>query len=382
MTRSLVATAVGLVGVAVLALFVAQAVRRAPSVTPSGSPPGGDDTRIDQFDGIRTLAFLSVFVHHLTGMRVLWAGVDVFFVLSGFLITGILLRQRTSERYFRTFYFRRFLRIFPPYYVILGVTFFLFGAACRAGLPWYLLYLSNFRDAFVGSTCSPLTLMWSLAIEEQFYLLWPLIVWLVGERRLARVAVLLVAGAPLLRLGLTFLTTRHFVVYMLLPTRVDLLAAGALLVVLSRTEPDLFRRLSRVGPLAAVGAIALFVLLAKLDPTFRTGANAPLFNALGYSLICIAAVGIVAYTAVRRENVYFRILTSRPMIFLGKISYMMYLCHQLVLDLVARLGLPRPLTGLLALALVIGWSTLSWYLLEKPLQTLKDRYPARPVSAT
>jgi len=379
-TSSLAAALVGLAGAAGLGLLIAKLLR-APAPLPVAAS-GGADGRIEQLDGLRTIAFLMVFVHHLAQVPVLWAGVDLFFVLSGYLITGILLRQRGTERYFRTFYYRRFLRIFPPYYLILALTYLAADPRCRSGFAWYVLYLSNVRDAFVGGTCASLSPMWSLAVEEQFYLLWPLLVWLVGERGLARLAAALVALAPLLRLGLSFVVHRHFVVYMLLPTRVDLLSIGALLVILARRSPAALRRASGAGPLAAGAAVALFGLLGKLDPRFRTGANEPLFNALGYSLIAVAAAGIVAYTVVRRDNLYFRILTSRPMTFLGKISYMMYLCHQIVLDRVARLALPRLLHGVVALALVIGCSTISWYALEKPLQALKDRRPARPAPAS
>ena len=344
-------------------------------MTSKPAPGAGDDARVDQFDGLRVLAFLSVFAHHALHEPLLWAGVDLFVLLSGFLITGILLRQRGSPHFFRSFYYRRFLRIFPPYYLLLAVAW-LTDASCGVGMGWHLLYLSNVFYSFFGRSCTQIQLTWSLAVEEQFYLVWPLFVWLLGERGMTRLCVALLVSTPLVRLGLTFVWHHWFAVYMLLPTRVDLLAAGAALVILSRRAPEVFRRVSDAGPRVAGAGTAVFVALAALDPRFRTGANAPLFNVLGYSLIGVVAAGIVAYTAVRRDNLYFRVLTARPIVFLGRISYMLYLCHQLVLVQTRRLHLPKPLEAAVALAAAIACSTVSWFLLEKPLQRLKDRRPA------
>ena len=138
-------------------------------------------TRLHQLDGLRAFAFLAVFAHHALGAPLLWAGVDLFFVLSGFLITAILVKQQGSKSFFRSFYSRRFLRIFPAYYLVLAVTFALFDAQWREHWYWYVFYISNIQDAFVSMGSPLLTPMWSLAVEAQFYVLWPLLAFFLGR---------------------------------------------------------------------------------------------------------------------------------------------------------------------------------------------------------
>jgi peptidoglycan/LPS O-acetylase OafA/YrhL len=127
--------------------------------------------RISQLDGLRFFAFFAVFLNHFTSLPMLWTGVDVFFVISGFLITGNLieLRERTADRrdFFATFYWRRFLRIFPPYYLVLFVIM-AFRPQSRPDLPYYALFVSNFRDSLHVGGDGPLGVFWSLAVEEQF----------------------------------------------------------------------------------------------------------------------------------------------------------------------------------------------------------------------
>src|SRR5579885_2114919 len=183
--------------------------------------------RVPELDGIRGLAIaLVVFWHYvcvgvvappgtagayaLTPFRLAWSGVDCFFVLSGFLIGGILLDARGSPTYFRTFYLRRFCRILPLYLVILG----LFGLAVWSGAfagkvlvedpcpAWsYLSFTQNLWVAFTGhATANGISHSWSLAIEEQFYLTLPLLIWLLPRRGLVVVLALLVVLAPVLRI--------------------------------------------------------------------------------------------------------------------------------------------------------------------------------------
>src|SRR5687767_2907742 len=168
---------------------------------------------IPALDGLRGIAIILVMLHHFTYYRpnsgidaqiasVLffgWAGVDLFFVLSGFLITGILLDTRDSKRYFSTFYARRTLRIFPLYYLVLLLAFVvlpkfpalhpvLLGQVGPVDLPpqWpYWLYLTNFSIADGGWVHGWVDVAWSLAIEEQFYLVWPLMIWLCPPRLVA-----------------------------------------------------------------------------------------------------------------------------------------------------------------------------------------------------
>jgi peptidoglycan/LPS O-acetylase OafA/YrhL len=329
--------------------------------------------RLIQLDGLRTFAFLCVFVHHSLHVPLLWCGVDLFFVLSGFLITGILLKQRSSENYFKNFYYRRFLRIFPPYYLVLAITFIFLDQSWQDNWYWYVLYLSNFQDAFIGGGIHALSPMWSLAVEEQFYLLWPLLVYFLGRKGMWRFSISLLLIAPLLRFGLTFITKTHFPIYMLLPTRVDLLAWGAVLVMLRYNSAEKFRRLSDYGPYLSALSLILFFIITKMNPGFRTGNNNVLFNTVGYSLIGTMMVGIVAYCAILRDNWFFKILCNRILTYLGTVSYMMYLSHQMVLSQVDKFGLSNPVTALIAFLVTLMVSMLSWHLFEKPILMLKER---------
>lgn len=120
---------------------------------------GMPSRRISQLDGLRFFAFFAVFLNHLTTIPMLWTGVDVFFVISGFLITGNLLELRgESDRprqFFSTFYWRRFIRIFPPYYLVLALIM-LARPGSRHDLPWYLFFITNIRDAMASAGDGPL----------------------------------------------------------------------------------------------------------------------------------------------------------------------------------------------------------------------------------
>lgn len=188
--------------------------------------------RIVQLDGIRAAALAAVVVHHLFRVRLLWMGVDLFFVLSGFLITGVLLdhKDQPLKSYFGHFYQRRARRILPPCLLLLLVTTILFGFAWAHS--WYLyLGFTNIIAAF-GITQPPsLNALWSLGVEEQFYFVWPFVVYFLSEQAIAWVAGALMLTAPLLRWFGTPLFAHHWAIYSLTPFRMDTLAAGALLAI-------------------------------------------------------------------------------------------------------------------------------------------------------
>jgi peptidoglycan/LPS O-acetylase OafA/YrhL len=329
--------------------------------------------RANQLDGLRFFAFAAVLVHHAVHAPMLWAGVDVFFVLSGYLITSILLATRERRGYFRTFYARRFLRIFPPYYILLAIVFVFIARPGGGTAAVYGLYVSNINDAFRWvPRVGVLDPMWSLAIEEQFYLLWPLLVFLVAPKRLFAACVALVGVALAARYACTFLGYGSWPVYYLLPCRIDTLACGAMLAVLQRESPARFATQQRRGTTIALAAFAIFVALSIAVPTFRTGANAPLFNTAGYALVAIGAAGLIAHL-INPATSLARLLAFRPFVYLGRISYALYLWHQLVLDEVRRAHLSPVLTTLAALAGCIAIASMSWFLVERPLLRYKDR---------
>lgn len=282
-------------------------------------------------DGLRGLAVLAVMACH-TLYRPLalgWMGVPLFFALSGFLITGILLRAKDEPHYFRTFYKRRAVRIFPIYYLFVAVSFIVgtYLAMPTKDLWRAVIYIQNYRipgepqqipGFFGGHT-------WSLAVEEQFYLIWPLLAWWLSPRALLRCCLVLVAGALAFRLY-AFETSGDpglWILYGWLPSNIDCLASGAIVAVLYHEG-----RL-RPGPLAwgmAAGAAALLALILNLswdawqtsDIWLHVRANVLLNTALG--VLCAAAVG---YFALRP----WRPLTMGWLTRVGRVSYGMYLYH-------------------------------------------------------
>jgi peptidoglycan/LPS O-acetylase OafA/YrhL len=282
-------------------------------------------------DGLRGLAVLGVMAcHTLYRPFVLgWMGVPLFFALSGFLITGILLRSKERPDYFRRFYKRRALRIFPIYYLYIAVSLLvgLYLSQPSHDLWRAVIYIQNYREPgvpqaipgfFGGHT-------WSLAVEEQFYLLWPLLVWLLSRAWLFRACVLLVIGSLVFRLW-AFETSRDpslWILYGWLPSNIDCLATGAIVAILHH-EKRLHARHMLVAMIA--GGLALAFLILRLpyaawqtsDIWLHVKANTALNTAL--AVLCAAAVG---YWAVRPMNPW----TWRPLMRVGRISYGLYLYH-------------------------------------------------------
>lgn len=346
-----------------------QPVTQAKSATPE---------RALHLDGLRFFAFFSVFLHHALKIPMLWAGVDVFFVISGYLITSILLKSREKPNYFSTFYIRRFLRIFPPYYLLITIVFIFFEKSNFETIFYYYTYLSNFNDAFhYSSAVNSLSPMWSLAIEEQFYLVWPLFIWALGRKGIVWMSVILIILAPVLRFAVAIYAGKHWPAYFLLPCRADLLAAGSLLAVvqMTATEAKFLKISAQAAILAAVSAV-IFVVAAISQNDFRTGANSILFNTLGYSLVMIMATGVVAYLVPRNNSFIGKFLAFRIFVYLGTISYVLYLVHQLVLIQVSLLDLPGWLYVVSSFTITVLIAACSWHFLEAPLQRYKSKIAA------
>lgn len=233
-----------------------------------------------QLDGLRAIAFLSVFFHHSLHIPLLWCGVDLFFVLSGFLITGILIRDASPYSLFISFYWKRFIRIFPPYYLTLFVTFYFFSSDWHKYWYWYTFFISNFQQAFGFIGNNSLNPTWSLAVEEQFYLLWPLLIYLLGRSGIEKFSIILILLAPLFRALSGIYFDNQWGTYMLLPCRIDLLASGALLAILLSKSKDYFFYFANKALLISVVSGVFFLVLVLSDSTFRAGSNSLLFNTL------------------------------------------------------------------------------------------------------
>lgn len=364
--------------------------------------------RSPELDGMRGLAILMVLLYHILRLNPVpmegefftsllrfaemgWAGVDVFFVLSGFLITSILLRTRKQPGYFQKFYARRILRIFPLYYLTISLIFVALPLISsqqteqvRASAWWYYLYIQNWGNAFTFiPTAFAVGVTWSLAIEEQFYLVWPSVVYWLESKKLAWVA----GGLALFSLGLRLLVFRRFrkaldynkFFYFATITRLDSLLLGALIAM--AFESDTLRGwLSRLsGPvfILGVGATAWFAAQQPDSPLVDN----PLMFLYGYSTIALASAAlIVALTSWQSTHPLRRVFRAAWLRFLGKYSYAIYLFHMIAVLLLqprfkGQTGLPAwMLFNLLPLLITLALALLSWNLLESRMLALKDRF--------
>lgn len=366
-------------------------------------------------DGLRGVAILFVllfhyynFDHHLlpahlfwSATRAGWLGVDLFFVLSGFLITGILLDAKSQpEHYFKRFYIRRTLRIFPLYYGVLVIVFLVFRWIPAFDEPtfkaledeqWALwLYVSNLVSAIRGtqpfvSASFEANHFWSLAAEEQFYLFWPVVVFLVRDARLlliATVCAVLTSWAARLAIAPSVVAS--------LVWRADGLLAGAALAAAIR-DPRLRTLLIRSAPaLAGAALLALSCLAAARGGLHHED---PWALRLGITLATILSLGLVIWAvSAAAASPLSRILQSRLLIFFGTYSYGLYILHWAFEPLVARylapiLWLSAPtsvelVNGLwwtafrIALSSAAAW--LSYHLVESHFLALKDRWAPYP----
>ena len=323
-----------------------------------------DKGRIRTLDGLRALAILSVFVHHALGVPLLWIGVDLFFVLSGFLITGILLDlKERGGRYYGHFYERRARRILLPYVLSLLVSSCLFGFGWSKYWYWFAFFGTNVGAALGQITHDSLLQLWSLAVEEQFYLIWPVVVLVLSQKGLGIAACSGVIAAPVLRALATPFFSSHFPIYFLTPFRMDLLCAGAALAVLWKVRRDVFVRLQLVA-YACAGVSGASVMWLSHFRWFRTSANTVAGNVMLYSLVLVFVTSLVVI-ALGQAGPVCVLLRMAPLGFIGRISYSMYLVHAAAIIWLQSIFRGRASVFVAALAATVLYATASWYGLEK-----------------
>lgn len=324
--------------------------------------------RITQLDGLRAIAVLMVFGSHVYGTPLLWCGVDLFFILSGFLITGILLEQREQHRvtsYLTSFYLKRMRRIVPAYLVFLAFASIFIGISWIN--HWYLfLFLMN-SDLFRKfDDRNAFGILWSLAVEEQFYLFWPIAVYLLSETALAWLAGSLVLMAPLLRWIATVFFPLRWPIHTSTPFRMDLLAVGALIAFVWRHRRTEVERFGPYGLLVS-GIAAAPLLLFSRYPWFQLSANTVLVNVWLYELILISWVGIMLW-ALSGRNV--EMLRIRSLVYIGVISYSFYLVHFTLISVIRR-HVHHYSAGI-AFGACLLYATISWFFIEHPI--LRGKY--------
>jgi peptidoglycan/LPS O-acetylase OafA/YrhL len=310
-----------------------------------------------------------------------WVGVDLFFVLSGFLITGILRRTRTEPFYWRRFYIKRATRILPPLLLVIAVTLVIWPHSSLIGIAGYLLSLGNVLD-MTRFAIVPLGHLWSLSVEEHYYLLWPLAVLRLQRRRLQWLLLAIIVIVPLGRLVFTNLL-RHEpdAIRLLTPFRIDGIALGSLLALLLEQRSWQERLTKWSGPGAALAAAVYMVLRTIIvgRSQFFPWAYSPIFNFVGFSLVAIIAFFVIAYACLRPDAIPTRILRNRLLTKLGVISYGIYVYSWISLAAIKHsfTGLSEVKAGALHILVSLPVSAVLFKYYERPITDWGRRAAAR-----
>lgn len=345
------------------------------------------DSYFPELDGLRTVAITLVIVEHFGGLlakplSIGYYGVDLFFVISGFLITGILLRSRAGFfNALTTFLGRRSLRIFPVYYVVLAILWICNFENTREGFVWLATYTWNYYAA-LHTENNWLFYLWSLSVEEQFYVFWPFLV-LSLRKHLG-----LLSGITVLIVSLSYAQLMFNVLpaisvfnYTGLPNRMGSLCLGAVGAILFSTGLSKHRFLSSRAVEVAISVVLVFAL-ARKDSRLQF----PLMGVCSLLIVLKCAHGLFGFALFRQ------ILSHRLMIGIGRISYCIYLCHwplglafsEFIFDPIwLSLNFTGPLEKLrwnawifkLPLVYLISVLTaaISWKFFESPMLHLKER---------
>ena len=337
---------------------------------------------ITQLDGLRAFSVFGVIFYHLgySWASMGWLGVSFFFVLSGFLITRILIKSKGKEHFFSNFYIRRSLRIFPLYYLYIIIVFldcYYFDVKDTTNWFYYVFYLQNYVMAWNGFYYVPGQEMghtWSLAVEEQFYLLWPLIVFFFNRKMIIILAVILSAASIYMRYYLAEYT--DIVSFSPLFSSMDTLLLGAILAVVSVNE-KLFKQISI--SLFIVG-VTWFVSVVYFDSLIYgwhrniEAANQGLY--MSASILFSGIIGCIVSGVIKA-----RFLNVLPLRYFGKISYGLYLWHPFafqIIDSAQYRGymtwMHGDVTPVAKVALTIIFSAVSFRYFEAPFLRLKDKF--------
>ncbi len=384
------------------------------------NPLGTEKVFFPSIDGLRFFAFFTVFLHHalptpisdksfidhilITFKKNGWVGVDLFFVLSGFLITILLLKERAKYGNFsiKNFWIRRTLRIWPLYFLALLSGFFIipfiysqlqisdfsspnYLYEIRSQLPFYLTFLGNWAVVLhTYSSFSNIAHLWTISLEEQFYLLWPLILVFIRSFKSALFfCILIIISATGFRYYLNSIGTEHPHLYVNTFARVDTLVFGSLIALILFYKPQIISKLRLFFnlPFQGLSLILLGIILYRIS----------LFNpylirngTLGYLVISVF-MSYYILSSLQIQTLFSKFLTWRPLVYLGKISYGLYVWHILSIELIniTFRNLNYPIIKIpLAFLLTIIISSISYRYFEQFFLKFKSnftRISSRPV---
>ncbi len=354
---------------------------------------------IKSLDGIRGFAISLILLYHHFGLQGGWLGVDLFFVLSGFLITGILLDTKQSKSYFLNFYARRVLRIFPLYFMVLIGFFIVLPILTNIESSksfsiyfddqlYYWFYLQNWAQLFkvheYEGVNRVLSHFWSLAIEEQFYVFWPLFIAFFSMKNLKIVILTLISASLVFKIYLVYNSSCWEIAYLNTFSRIDTILVGALVALGIRQNN--FTRFSdnRLSILVYTLLSLAFVII------IFSGAKIPegwFFSSIGY-LFFATVFGSIIFKAISEpSDLVFKILFENKIaIFMGKFSYSIYVFHFPVIWLVQPriysltffqnidFGVAFIIANIISIILTLIISQLTWYIIEQPFLKLKNRF--------
>jgi peptidoglycan/LPS O-acetylase OafA/YrhL len=344
-----------------------------------------------QLDALRFFAFLAVFVHHSFPQDTLfyvnrgipmgvaeWMsafvraggfGVDLFFVLSSFLITSLLIREVQAHGTIsvRKFYLRRILRIWPLYYAFLALAIFVFPYLGLEGefiepkfVPAFVFFFGNWAVTWWGYPASSIALLWSLSIEEQFYVVWPVLLKILGKDGILKVSIACVLIALFTRIFLAYLEVKHPAIWCNTLARLDTIGAGGILAVLFEKNKEMFR-FAKWQYL-----LAIFVSIFVLGACARFWAFDGISSVFGYLIVAFAAsVALISFFFLRFPNIF---------VFLGRISFGLYVYHIFAIHLAKRFVNVQPIQPVAAFVVTVIISVASYFLFEQHWLKLKQKF--------
>lgn len=358
---------------------------------------------IKPLDSIRTIAVLLVILSHwlpLTYIKIFdlgFVGVNIFFVLSGFLITRILLENKKEAEtnnqnkllVIKNFIIRRSLRIFPIYYLTILILFLISektGTSIKQDFEYYVTYSSNYLFFVKQDWDGKLSHLWSLAVEEQFYLIWPWLIIFTNQKYLKHIILSVSIFGILSNYILVYIFPHHIMLNVLTPTCFDAFCSGAILayIMVYKTEDvqTFIRWLSYLAPVCLL--IFIFGSLYNFNTILPIR-----------TLVSVFSLYLIAFTIQYQGSIVHTVLlNNKALIFLGKVSYGIYLYHNFIpwiwqgfINKLNQLNvhiplinsfipdtISRALTLLERFALLVLISWLSWILIESPINKLKDRF--------
>ncbi|MCM4157111.1 acyltransferase [Gramella sp. AN32] len=337
-----------------------------------------------ELDGLRFFAILLVIIHHWLPKNHLFnfspngaIGVTIFFVLSGFLISSILFGYKdkinvgklTLSRALRIFFIRRSLRIFPIYYILIGFLFFYGYDAITQNIFYFLTYTSNIlffeKQSFFGTV----THLWTLAVEEQYYLIWPFLLFLISNKYIRLVIISLIFFSIISQ----FIMKKDFFYYELLTFNAfDAFGIGSLLAYYKNYK---ISKIIKLRNFLWIFSSAFIILSTINYQIFSTRTITSVFTGL-----------LILYVIDERYSGSFlnKILSIKPVMFIGKISYGMYLFHPFIHGLMDSVYNRLPLDNqnifypafifLTSFGVLIIISSISWFLIESPINSLKNKF--------